>query len=118
MHFSYDAFRWHFFCVMFERGEKVLCIDDSVKDGVEKFAKSVFWNWVKKDSVYTIREFLDNKGIVTGVLLEEIHNFPIWQPLLHAHQEPAFRLDRFVKHTEQKQERYVAEKNTIFEDVI
>jgi hypothetical protein len=56
----------------------------------------VYSMWVDKGSEYTIREVLDNDGIVTGVLLEEIINDPIAQPLLNGRmQEPAFRVTRF-----------------------
>jgi hypothetical protein len=52
--------------------------------------------WLRKGVEYTIREVLDNDGIVTGVLLEEIINDPIAQPLLNGRmQEPAFRVTRF-----------------------
>ena len=102
---------------MFEIGDKVRCIDDSVKLGMEAFTKSVFWNWVKKDKEYTVRGFLDNAGIVTGVLLEEVHNFHVYQPLLGHEQEPAFRLDRFVKTQSAKKEEYLEEKNTILEEI-
>ena len=102
---------------MFEIGDKVRCIDDSVKLGMEAFTKEVFYNFVKKDKEYTVRGFLDNAGIVTGVLLEEIHNFPVYQPLLDIDQEPAFRLDRFVKTQSRNKEEYFSEKNTILEEI-
>lgn len=102
---------------MFEIGEKVRCIDDSIKLGMEAFTKEVFYNFVKKNKEYTVRGFLDNAGIVTGVLLEEIHNFPVYQPLLGHDQEPAFRLDRFVKTKSAKKEEYLEESNTILEEI-
>jgi hypothetical protein len=76
---------------------KLVCIDDSVRVGMERFVSEAYFNWVKKGVTYTVREVLENDGIVTGVLLNEVHNFPIYQPLLGRKQEPAFRLDRFAE---------------------
>lgn len=51
-------------------GSKVICINDTIDaDKIEEI-KNDFENWIKKDTVYTIRAILDNDGIVTGVLLE------------------------------------------------
>lgn len=78
-------------------GDKVICINDSIDlDKMEEIKKD-FLMWVKKDNEYTIREFLDNDGIVTGVLLEEIRNFPVYFKLLGRAQEPAFATWRFRK---------------------
>lgn len=82
---------------MFEIGETVVCIDDSIKAGKELFVAKVFPNWVKKDEKYVIRAFVDNQGIVTGVLLEELVNPPVYIHLIDAEQEPAFRTSRFRK---------------------
>lgn len=87
---------------MFDVGDTVLCVDSSVKLGMEEFVASAYFNWVRKGAKYTVRGFADNDGIVTGVWLEEIHNFPIFQPLLNRKQEPCFRLDRFVKSVEEE----------------
>ena len=101
---------------MFEIGDKIKCTDASIKKGMESFVKDVFYNWVKEGSEYTVRGFLDNGGIVTGVLLEEIFNFPVYQPLLGIDQEPAFKLDRFVKTQSRNKEEYFSEKNSILDD--
>jgi hypothetical protein len=53
--------------------------------------------WITKDKEYTLREILDNNGIVTGVLLEEVHNFPKFFKLINRYQEPAFAIWRFRK---------------------
>ncbi|QTE37557.1 hypothetical protein J3L18_00370 [Mucilaginibacter gossypii] len=53
--------------------------------------------WITKDKEYTIREILDNNGIVTGLLLEEVHNFPKFFKLINRFQEPAFAQWRFRK---------------------
>jgi hypothetical protein len=101
---------------MFEVGDTVKCIDDSVKLGMEEYTKNVFWNWVKKDKEYTVRGFLDNQGIVTGMLLEEVHNFKVYQPLLGIDQEPAFRMTRFIKTQSATKEEYFSEENSILEE--
>lgn len=82
---------------MFEIGEIIICVDDSIKFGKEAFVSEVFTNWVKKDEKYTVRAFVDNQGIVTGVLLEELINPLCYIHLIDAMQEPAFRQDRFRK---------------------
>lgn len=53
--------------------------------------------WITRDKEYTIREILDNNGIVTGLLLEEVHNFPKFFKLINRFQEPAFAQWRFRK---------------------
>ena len=82
---------------MFEIGEKVICVDDSIKLGMEEFVSEAYLNWIKKGKEYTVRGFTDNDGIVTGMWLEEVHNFPIFIDLIGREQEPAFRLNRFAK---------------------
>ena len=76
---------------------KLLCIDDSIKADQIEFVCMVYPEWVKKDCEYTIRQVLENDGIVTGVLLNEVRNEPIYQQLLGRYQEPAFRMSRFVE---------------------
>jgi hypothetical protein len=75
--------------------QKVVCIDDSVKVGQEEFVAKAYKQWVKKDQVYTVRAVLDNNDIVTGILLKEVKNNPIYIHLIDDFQEPAFRLSRF-----------------------
>jgi hypothetical protein len=75
----------------------VLCIDDSIKPGMEEFVFEAYLNWIRKGKEYTVRGFTEDNGIVTGVYLEEILNFPIYIHLIDKVQEPAFRLSRFVK---------------------
>ena len=102
---------------MFEIGDKIKCIDDSIKLGMESFTKEVFYNFVKKDKEYTVRGFFDNDNIVTGVVLEEIFNFEVYQPLIGKMQEPAFSLTRFVKTQSATKEEYFQESNTILEEI-
>jgi len=49
------------------KGQSVVCIDDSIKADQLMFVTKAYGTWVKKDSMYTIREVLDNDGIVTGL---------------------------------------------------
>lgn len=82
---------------MFSIGDKVQCIDDMVAPDKVEITKHIYVNWVKKGEEYTIREVYDNDGIVPGVLLEEVHNFPVEIPLTGKIQEPAFATWRFRK---------------------
>lgn len=79
---------------------RLLCIDDSIKADQIEFVCMVYPEWVKKGQQYTVRQVLENDGIVTGVLLNEVKNEPIYKKLLGRNQEPAFRLSRFVEITE------------------
>jgi len=83
---------------MFNVGDKVVCINDRIEPEKLKEITKDFEHWVEKGEEYTVREILDNDGIVTGILLEEIINFPKRFPLLgHRLQEPAFGEFRFRK---------------------
>jgi hypothetical protein len=75
----------------------VICIDARIDSDKSQEIRKDFEIWVTKDKEYTIREILDNNGIVPGVLLDEIHNFPKFFKLLNRMQEPAFALWRFRK---------------------
>jgi hypothetical protein len=76
---------------------RLRCIDDSIKADQIEFVCMVYPQWVKKGEQYTVRQVLENDGIVTGVLLNEVRNEPIYQQLLGRYQEPAFRMSRFVE---------------------
>ena len=77
-------------------GSRVLCTDSSIKASEIFMVSMVYDMWVDKGREYTIREVLDNDGIVTGLLLKEVVNDPIPQELLGGRfQEPAFRITRF-----------------------
>ncbi len=75
----------------------MICIDARIDADKAEEIKTDFEIWVTKDKQYTIREILDNNGIVPGVLLDEVHNFPKFFKLLNRFQEPAFALWRFRK---------------------
>ncbi len=78
-------------------GDKVVCINDKIDPDKIEEIKQDFEIWITKDKEYTIREILDNNGIVTGILLEEVHNFPKFFKLINRFQEPAFAIWRFRK---------------------
>jgi len=78
-------------------GDKVLCINAIIDPDKLEEIKKDFENWVTKDEEYTIREVLSNDGIVTGLLLEEIYNYPKFFKLINRFQEPAFATWRFRK---------------------
>lgn len=78
-------------------GDKVICIDASIDPEKAEEVKRDFEIWITRDKEYTIREILENNGIVPGVLLDEVHNFPKYFKLIDRFQEPAFALWRFRK---------------------
>jgi hypothetical protein len=78
-------------------GDKVVCIDAKIEPEKAEEIRRDFEIWVAKDKEYTIREILDNNGIVPGVLLDEVHNFPKFFKLINKFQEPAFAQWRFRK---------------------
>ncbi|WP_419801673.1 hypothetical protein [Mucilaginibacter sp.] len=78
-------------------GDKVICVDATIDpEKAEEIAKD-FEIWITKDKEYTVREILENNGIVPGLLLEEVHNLPKYFKLLGRYQEPAFATWRFRK---------------------
>lgn len=78
-------------------GDKVICINDKIDPEKSAEIRQDFEIWITRDKEYTIREILDNGGIVTGVLLDEVHNFPKFFKLINRMQEPAFAMWRFRK---------------------
>ena len=76
-------------------GQQVVCVDDSIKTGELFSVGSHYQNWIQKGVKYTVRAILDNEDIVTGILLEDVVNNPIYIKLIDKIQEPAFRPDRF-----------------------
>jgi hypothetical protein len=82
---------------MFEIGEKVICINSSMKAETVAELRMDIPNWVKENEKYTIRGFHENNGIVLGVLLEEIRNPIKYFKLINKRQEGAFAQWRFRK---------------------
>lgn len=78
-------------------GDKVICVDASIDPEKAEEIKRDFEIWITKDKEYTIREILENEGIVPGILLEEVHNLPKYFKLIARFQEPAFAVWRFRK---------------------
>ena len=78
-------------------GDKVICINDKIDPEKSAEIRQDFEIWITRDKEYNIREILDNGGIVTGILLDEVHNFPKFFKLINRYQEPAFAIWRFRK---------------------
>jgi hypothetical protein len=76
-------------------GDRVVCIDDSIKPGKLAYVGYAYPNWLKEGSTYTIRAILPNDDIVPGILLKEVKNPPVYIHLLKREQEPAFGTFRF-----------------------
>lgn len=98
-----------------EIGSKVVCVDSSVEPQFVEQKNLFFQQWVVKDKIYTVREFLNNDDIVDGVLLEEVKNKMMYQPLLNRYQEAAFKVNRFRRLT--PDEVYMLELEEDFEEV-
>jgi hypothetical protein len=81
----------------FRVGDRVICIDDTMQPHTVLELKKDVPNWVKKDQQYTVRAVLNNRDIVTGILLEEIDNPPKYFNIIGGFQEPAFAEWRFRK---------------------
>jgi len=90
---------------MFKIGDTVKCVDASIDAEKAEEIKRDFENWIIKDSSYTVRGFVDNDGIVVGMWLEEVHNFPKFFRLIGRTQEPAFATWRFEKTASAPQEQ-------------
>ena len=80
-----------------KKGDRVVCIDASIKPGKLAYVGYAYPNWIKEGETYTVRGFNDNDGIVHGILLEEVTNPLKFFKLINRFQEPSFRLDRFRK---------------------
>ena len=78
-------------------GDEVVCVDDAIPLDKKDAVSRMYQNWVKKDNKYIIRNILENDGIVSGILLENLYNEQNWNPLLNNFQEPAFAEWRFKK---------------------
>ncbi len=91
---------------------KVKCIDDTINPEFIMETVKYFPQWVKKGEIYTVYDVLENDGIVTGYLLEELQNEMVNQPLLGREQEAAFRADRFevVSYEEEEESEEVSHK--------
>ena len=102
---------------MFKVGTKVICIDDSIKSGQEGFVAKAYKNWVKVNNVYTIRGIFNNKDIVTGILLKEVVNGPIYIHLIDDWSEPMFATTRFRELSYDELEETEEDVETILESI-
>lgn len=74
-------------------GDEVICVDDSPPlKGAEHFK-----NWVKRDTMYTIRRAEGSLGNVKRILLEEVSNPPMNCPEIGGRVEPGFSHKRFTR---------------------
>lgn len=83
--------------MIFNVGDRVVCIDASMQPEAVEELKRTVTNWVKKDEEYIIRKIKTNRGIATGVLLDEIDNSVLFIALIGGFQEPSFAECRFRK---------------------
>jgi hypothetical protein len=92
----------------FQRGEKVVCIDDSPSTAT---TMSKFETWPKEGEVYRVRDQRPS-GAEGGVLLEELRNPPVYFAQVMGKLEPAFNPARFRRMEEQKSEEEAEEKES------
>lgn len=86
---------------MLNKGAKVLCLDDGIKPERLLQISEEFPNWIESKKEYTIRQVYaqvntKTNEMVVSILLEEIHNPPIWIDQYKAMIEPGFALERFA----------------------
>ncbi len=98
---------------MFEVGQRVICVDDSMQPHTVEELKKDVPSWVKKDKKYTIRDIVDHDFVV-GVRLEEVTNPPAFFKIINKVIEPAFASWRFRALQEDEVEVEVEE----FEEVL
>lgn len=82
-------------------GDKVICIDNFIKEEARLEIAKDFTTWIEKDKEYIIRDVFYNDGIATGVTLEGIINPILFIKLINRVQECCFAEWRFrkLKHT-------------------
>ncbi len=76
--------------MMFHRGQKVVCIDESGWND-----RRGLWNYPVKGSVYTVRELTVWWDGMPGIRVEEITNEVGWSSCGRMHCEPMFAAHRF-----------------------
>lgn len=101
----------------FNKGDRVLCINDCIDADKALEILKDFQTWVIKDNEYIIREVLLNDGIVVGLLLEGVYNMPIYIRLLGRKQEPAFGTFRFRKLKKNSSEIFEEESEEVLDKV-
>lgn len=85
-----------------KKGMKVICVDDGILPQYLFSIEKDFQQWVEKGKEYTIRHIIiqvtDDNQHICSVLLEEVHNEPIWFETLKIMHEPGFHISRFAVH--------------------
>jgi len=79
---------------MFKPGDKVVCINADFSMYPNIF--DVFKQLPKRDEIYTVRERQYIEGMGYRILLEEIHNPPVYIDMVKGMVEPAFTSNRFA----------------------
>jgi hypothetical protein len=81
----------------FSSGDKVICIDNFIKEEARLEVVQDFDHWVEKDKHYIIRDVFYNDGIATGVTLEGVVNRVLFMKLIGRNQEASYGEFRFRK---------------------
>lgn len=97
----------------FYEGQRVICVDDTIKPEFIVEAAIHFPNWITKGKPYRVREVMENDGIAVGLLLEGVNNPPVFIPLLGRVQEGAFASWRFAPAVEQTDDVEVYNEETV-----
>ena len=100
---------------MIEVGSKVKCIDATIPGHTLLELSKDMPEWVTQDEEYIIRGINDNKGIVTGFLLEGVENPKKYFRLVDSIQEPAFASWRFRKIEEAYVDPFELEETNVVE---
>ncbi|WP_448520444.1 hypothetical protein [Rhodoflexus sp.] len=79
---------------MFTPGDKVVCINADFSMYPNIF--DVFKQLPKRDEIYTVRQKQYIEGMGYRILLEEIHNPPVYIDMVKGMVEPAFAANRFA----------------------
>lgn len=79
----------------FNSGDRVVCVDNFIKEEARKEIAQDFDHWVERDKHYVIRDVFYNNDIVTGVTLKGIVNRVLFMKLINRAQEASYGEFRF-----------------------
>lgn len=79
---------------MIKQGDQVICIDDSMPSNPKALQHK---NWIKKNNPYTVRALVTKNGSLVGLLLNEVINPKVFDPIAESEFEPGFAIWRFKK---------------------
>lgn len=79
----------------FNSGDRVVCVDNFIREEARKEIAQDFDHWVEKDKHYVIRDVFYNDNIATGVTLEGIINRVLFMKLINRAQEASYGEFRF-----------------------